>query len=277
MKRTLLLLAIFIISKTIFSQIIFGEQQLITKPGVYHARSVYAADLDGDGDNDVLSASSTKIAWYENTGNGNFGIQQLISANTRCAMSVYAIDLDGDGDNDVLSASYDDNKIAWYENNGNGNFSDQQVITNNAEGAYCVYAIDLDNDGDNDVLSASFTDNKILILFFVDVLLLLLGMIATASANIVLVTPLLLPMLLPLGVNPIHLGVVIVFGLVLGIITPPVGTSLYILSEVAQISYERVVKAILIFYIPLVLVLFIITYVPQIVLFLPKIVGLMPR
>lgn len=123
----------------------------------------------------------------------------------------------------------------------------------------------------------SFTNNKILILFFVDVLLLLLGMIATASANIVLLTPILLPMLLPLGVDPIHLGVVIVFGLVLGIITPPVGTSLYILSEVAQISYERVVKAILIFYIPLVLVLYIITYVPQIVLFLPKIVGLMPR
>ena len=123
----------------------------------------------------------------------------------------------------------------------------------------------------------SFTENKILILFFVDVLLLLLGMIATASANIVLVTPILLPMLLPLGVDPIHLGVVIVFGLVLGIITPPVGTSLYILSEVAQISYERVVKAILIFYIPLVLVLYIITYVPQMVLFLPKIVGLMPR
>lgn len=123
----------------------------------------------------------------------------------------------------------------------------------------------------------SFTENKILILFFVDVLLLLLGMIATASANIVLVTPILLPMLLPLGVDPIHLGVVIVFGLVLGIITPPVGTSLYILSEVAQISYERIVKAILIFYIPLILVLYIITYVPQMVLFLPKIVGLMPR
>jgi len=120
----------------------------------------------------------------------------------------------------------------------------------------------------------SFTNNKTLILFFVDVLLLLMGMIATASANIVLLTPIILPLLLPLGVNPIHIGVVIVFGLVLGIITPPVGTSLYILSEVAQISYERVVKAILIFYIPLILVLFIITYVPQITLFLPKLVGL---
>ncbi len=123
----------------------------------------------------------------------------------------------------------------------------------------------------------SITTNKIVILFFVGVFILFLGMLATASANIVLVTPVLLPMLLPLGVDPIHLGVIIVFGLVLGIITPPVGTSLYILSEVAQISYERVVKAILIFYIPLILALYIIIYFPQVVLFLPKIVGLIPH
>ena len=120
----------------------------------------------------------------------------------------------------------------------------------------------------------SFTTDKILILFLVGIFILLLGMIATASANIVLITPILLPMLLPLGVDPIHLGVIIVFGLVLGIITPPVGTSLYILSEVAHISYERVVKAIIPFYIALILAFYIIIYFPEVSLFLPKFLKL---
>jgi hypothetical protein len=88
-------------------------------------QSVYAIDIDGDGDNDVLSASfdDDKIAWYINNGNGNFSTEQIISTNADYAQSVYAIDLDGDGDNDVLSASGDDDKIAWYINDGSGNFS----------------------------------------------------------------------------------------------------------------------------------------------------------
>ncbi|KGE86779.1 hypothetical protein IX84_19245, partial [Phaeodactylibacter xiamenensis] len=75
-------------------------------------------DLDGDGDADVLSASSNddKIAWYENDGSGNFGAQQVITTSANGARSVYAMDLDGDGDADVLSASEADDKIAWYEN-----------------------------------------------------------------------------------------------------------------------------------------------------------------
>ncbi|MAB88715.1 MAG: hypothetical protein CMJ90_04565, partial [Planctomycetes bacterium] len=102
-----------------------------------------------------------KIAWYENTGGGTFGTQQVITTNADGAYSVYATDLDGDGDNDVLSASYFDNKIAWYENTGGGTFGTQQVITTNADGPYTVYATDLDGDGDADVLYDSFNDNKI--------------------------------------------------------------------------------------------------------------------
>ena len=92
MKKVLIFLAVFIISKTIFPQIIFGEQQLITHPAD-DARSVFAIDLDGDGDNDVLSASHNddKIAWYKNDGNGNFGVQQVITTNADGAQSVYAI------------------------------------------------------------------------------------------------------------------------------------------------------------------------------------------
>lgn len=129
------------------------------------ATCVFAADLDGDGDLDAISASANddKIAWYENTdGQGNFGTAQNITTNAIGAYSVYAIDLDGDGDFDVLSASYGDDKIAWYENtDSQGSFGAQQVISTNADGATSVYSVDLDGDGDNDVLSASFGDSKV--------------------------------------------------------------------------------------------------------------------
>ena len=82
------------------------------------ATSVFAADLDGDGDQDVLSSSDQddKIAWYENDGLGNFGPQLIITTLADEASWVFATDIDGDGDPDVLSSSRADDKIAWYEN-----------------------------------------------------------------------------------------------------------------------------------------------------------------
>ena len=142
----------------------FGPQQVIAAE-VWRASSVYAADLDGDGDIDVLSASAgdKKIAWYENTdGAGDFGPRKVITVDATRALSVHAADLDGDGDIDVLSASEGDDKIAWYENtDGAGGFGPQQVITTAADEAQSVYAADLDGDGDFDVLSASYRDDKI--------------------------------------------------------------------------------------------------------------------
>lgn len=142
----------------------FSFQQDITTNAVY-VLQVYAADLDGDGDMDVLSASryDDKIAWYKNTdGLGAFGPLQIITTNAIEAFSVYAADIDGDGDMDVISASFNDDKIAWYENtNGQGLFGTQQIITTMADGPRYVYAIDIDGDGDMDVLSASYWDNKI--------------------------------------------------------------------------------------------------------------------
>ena len=81
------------------------------------AFSVFAVDVDGDGDLDVLSASfvDDKIAWYENKGSETFTPRTITTAADG-AVSVFAADVDGDGDTDVLSASLIDNRIAWYEN-----------------------------------------------------------------------------------------------------------------------------------------------------------------
>jgi hypothetical protein len=117
--------------------------------------------VDGDGDNDVLSASrdDDKIAWYENDGSQNF-TPHTISTAANGARSVFAADVDGDGDLDILSASRYDDKIAWYENDGGQNFT-TRTITTGANGAWSVFAADVDGDGDTDVLSASFYDDKI--------------------------------------------------------------------------------------------------------------------
>ncbi len=140
----------------------FGLQNVLTTLA-NGARAVHAADLDGDGDPDVLSASphDDKIAWHENQGAGRFSTQRIISTDADGAVWVHAADLDGDGDADVLSASDFDSKIAWYENLGGGNFSSQHPITLEAAGALAVHAADVDGDGDADVLSASHRDDKI--------------------------------------------------------------------------------------------------------------------
>jgi surface protein len=126
------------------------------------AREVTSVDLDGDGDLDVLSASSNDdtIAWYENDGVGGFGVPIIISTSADAAFSLSTADLDGDGDLDVLSASFNDNNIAWYENDGVGTWI-KVNITTSANGARSVSSADIDGDGDLDVLSASQNDNTV--------------------------------------------------------------------------------------------------------------------
>ena len=116
MKKFILLFVV-LFTAGIFSQVQFTPHTITTN--AVNARSVYAVDIDGDGDMDVLSASASddKIAWYENDGNESF-TPHTITTNADGAISVYAVDIDGDGDIDVLSASRYDNKIAWYENMG---------------------------------------------------------------------------------------------------------------------------------------------------------------
>ena len=153
---------LMVLTPSLVAQTTFGAQQTLTTTAD-RVRSVYATDLDGDLDVDVLSASRNddKIAWYENLGGGNFAPEQIVATTADGAQTVYATDLDGDGDADVISASTGDDKIAWYENLGGGTFGPQQIISISADGAVSTYAADLDGDGDNDVLSASLLDDRV--------------------------------------------------------------------------------------------------------------------
>jgi len=96
----------------------YGPEQIISTEADF-ALTVFAVDLDNDGDVDVLSSSGidNKIAWYENLdGQGTFGTQNIITTDAVGTNFVHAADLDNDGDIDVLSASQTDHKVAWYEN-----------------------------------------------------------------------------------------------------------------------------------------------------------------
>jgi C4-dicarboxylate transporter DctM subunit len=89
----------------------------------------------------------------------------------------------------------------------------------------------------------SFTDNKILILVFINILLLIAGMFMEALAAIVILTPILLPIALGIGLSPIHFGTIMVANLAIGFVTPPVGTNLYAASGITGIPIKDIVKA----------------------------------
>eukprot|EP00632_Arachnochrysis_sp_CCMP2950_P016844 CAMPEP_0185701558 /NCGR_PEP_ID=MMETSP1164-20130828/9724_1 /TAXON_ID=1104430 /ORGANISM="Chrysoreinhardia sp, Strain CCMP2950" /LENGTH=245 /DNA_ID=CAMNT_0028368627 /DNA_START=44 /DNA_END=778 /DNA_ORIENTATION=+ len=144
------------------SRVRFSSKRVITRTAE-GASSVAAADLDADGDVDVVSASiwDDTIAWYENDGGSRPSFtKHVITTTADGANSVAVADLDADRDVDVLSASYEDDTVAWYENDGAGNFT-KHVITTTADGAWSVAAADLDGDDDVDVLSASEDDNTV--------------------------------------------------------------------------------------------------------------------
>jgi len=140
----------------------FAPEQVITTEGGGF-RSLFTADLDNDGDQDVLSGSSysSSVAWSENGGDGNFGPGEIISDSVANPVSLHAADLDGDSDQDVISSSVGDDKVAWYENYGGGSFGPQQIISTELEDPRTVYVSDLDGDGDQDVLSSSVGDDRV--------------------------------------------------------------------------------------------------------------------
>lgn len=116
----------------------------------------------------------------------------------------------------------------------------------------------------------AFTENKIVILLMLNVFFLVIGMFMETNAALIILVPILAPMANALGIDLLHLGVMIVLNLMIGLLTPPVGMCLYATAKVARISLDRMIKAILPFYVPLLIALLLVTFVPGIVTWLPN-------
>ncbi len=115
------------------------------------------------------------------------------------------------------------------------------------------------------------TSNPVLLLLLINVLLLFVGMFIEANAALIILVPILLPIALDLGVDPVHLGIIIVVNLGIGLVTPPVGLTLLLAAEIAELNVMQTLKALLPFMIAVLAFLLLITYVPAISLWLPTV------
>ena len=123
-------------------------------------------------------------------------------------------------------------------------------------------------------LILGLTQNKWIFLVLVNLLLLFIGCFLDTIAAITIVVPILLPIALKLGVDPIHFGLIMVLNLMIGLLHPPLGMVLFVLSRVAKLSVERTTMAILPWLVPLFIALIAITFIPQITLWLPQTMGM---
>ncbi len=115
----------------------------------------------------------------------------------------------------------------------------------------------------------SISDNKYVILMWINIML-LVGTLMDMAPLILILTPVLLPVAISLGVDPVHFGMIMLVNLGIGLITPPVGSVLFVASAVSKQKIEQVVKAMVPFYCGLFFVLMLVTYIPAISLWLPK-------
>jgi tripartite ATP-independent transporter DctM subunit len=121
-------------------------------------------------------------------------------------------------------------------------------------------------------LILAITENPILILLMINVILLIVGCFMETIAAITILVPVLLPIVVKLGIDPVHFGVIMVLNLMIGLLTPPVGMVIYVLSRVSGVPFERCVTATAPFLIPLVIVLLLVTFIPQLSMFLPTLI-----
>ncbi|MFB3166787.1 TRAP transporter large permease [Neobacillus sp. 179-C4.2 HS] len=121
----------------------------------------------------------------------------------------------------------------------------------------------------------SISDNPIVILLIMNVVLLLVGTVMDITPAILIFTPIFLPIVTQIGMDPVHFGIVLVFNLCIGIVSPPSGSSLFVGCSVGGVSIEAVTKPLLIFMAGLIVTLLLVTYIPAITLFVPKLFGAM--
>lgn len=116
----------------------------------------------------------------------------------------------------------------------------------------------------------SFSDSPLVFLLILNIILLIVGMFMDGIAAMIILVPILLPVALNLGIDPVHLGIIICINLTIGLITPPVGTALFIASSISGVKMETLTKSLVPFIIVAYVVLLILTYIPSLTLTIPQ-------
>jgi tripartite ATP-independent transporter DctM subunit len=119
----------------------------------------------------------------------------------------------------------------------------------------------------------SFTSNKYMFLFIVNIFLLFMGMIMETGANVILLAPILLPVAVQYGIHPLHFALVMLVNLNIGLCTPPLGVCLFTAAPIAEVKYEKIAVAALPFIAAEIIVLMLITYIPETILVIPRLFG----
>lgn len=117
------------------------------------------------------------------------------------------------------------------------------------------------------------TDNKFIFLLMVNIFLIFMGMIMETGANVLLLVPILMPIAMQYGIDPLHFAIVVLVNLNIGLATPPLGVVLFTIVPIAKTSLEKIVVAILPFLATMFATLFLMTYLPDLILFVPRMFG----
>ena len=123
-------------------------------------------------------------------------------------------------------------------------------------------------------LLLGISDNKYVILLIINMLLLVVGTFMDMTPAVLIFTPIFLPVVTSLGMHPVHFGILMVYNLCIGLCTPPVGNALFLGCAIADLKIEEIIKTILPYFIVMLIGLLLVTYIPAISLFLPKVFGL---
>lgn len=119
----------------------------------------------------------------------------------------------------------------------------------------------------------AISDNKFVILFIINIILLIVGTFMDMTPACLIFTPIFLPVCTALGMNTIHFGIMMIFNLCIGTITPPVGTTLFVGVKVGKVKIETVFRQLLWYFLAIFIVLMLVTYIPQLSLWLPSLMG----
>src|SRR5207302_581831 len=117
----------------------------------------------------------------------------------------------------------------------------------------------------------TISTNPYVLLLIVNLLLLVVGMFLDSTTAILVIAPIIARPLVAVGVDPVHLGMVVVFNLMIGLLTPPMGLALFLVAEIAKVTMKDVLREMMPYYVPLAVTLLLLTYVPEITTWIPRI------